>query len=280
MPDCIMLPLQYGIILKRWPNLKKPVRFTEWINWYKMTIREPLMSQCVDKYNVREYVSSTIGSKYLVELIQVVNDAREINFESLPDKFVIKTTDGGNGDNVYICRDISKINISETIGTINSWKDKKYFSVSREWAYVGAKESKIIVEELLEDDSNADESIDDYKFLCYNGRFRYLWVDKNRYSNHRRGFWDENLNFLNNVKSDHPTFDKAPKLPDNISEMISIAEKLSNPFIFARVDLYNIKGRIIFGEITFYPWSGYIQFTPDEFDFQLGQFFTSTHNKK
>ena len=122
-------------------------------------------------------------------------------------------------------------------------------------------------------EQNEDGSIEDYKFLCFNGRFQYLWIDKNRYSNHKRGFWNRDLQFLQGVESDHPTFDVPPILPFNINGMISIAEKLSEDFPFARIDLYNIQGEIIFGEITFYPWSGYVKYVPDSFDFELGNCF-------
>lgn len=274
VPDRIMLPFQYYLILKRWPDMKNPQRFTEKLQCYKAFYRNDVMLDCVDKYLVREYIEKKLGSdEYLNTLYQVCDSADEINFNTLPNKFVIKTTDGGNGDNVLICRDKSKLNIQETIERVNGWRNKKYYAVSREWAYNGAKKSRVIVEQFLESDENLDGSIDDYKFLCFNGKFRYLWVDKNRYSDHRRGFWDENLNFLKGVKSDHPTFDAPPALPNNIDEMIHIAEKLSEDFPFARVDFYNIKGQIYFGEITFYPWSGYVQYTPDSFDFDLGKWF-------
>ena len=129
------------------------------------------------------------------------------------------------------------------------------------------------MEKYLEDKSNADGSIDDYKFLCFDGKFRFLWVDQDRFSGHKRGFWDENLNFLEGVYSDWPTFGKGGiPLPENIQEMIELSEKLAKGFPFARIDWYNIKGTITFGEITFYPWSGYVQFWPDSFDFELGKY--------
>lgn len=275
VPDRLMLSLQYRFALGRWPNLRNPQRFSERIQWYKMNIHDPLMAQCVDKYRVREYITNVIGGGYLTHLYSVTYTAKEINFDNLPQKFVMKTTDGGNGDNVLICKSKDNLDKERATTQVDSWRNKRYYSVSREWAYVGARDSRIIVEELLEDDSNPDGSVDDYKFLCFHGRFRLLWVDKGRFSDHRRGFWNENLNFLDKVASDHPTFDEPPKLPDNIQEMISLAEKLSQPFLFARIDLYNIHGRIVFGEITFYPWSGYVKFMPDDFDFRLGSFFES-----
>lgn len=275
VPDGIMLRIQYFIKLHRWLHLKNPVRFTEWLQWYKAFYRNIEMPQCTDKYLVRDFVEKKLGTnKYLNTLYMVYNDASDIDFASLPNRYVIKTTDGGNGDNVFICRNKEDINVGDVIRKVNSWRHKHYENLSREWAYTGAANSKIIVEEYLEDVDSLDGSIDDYKFLCFNGKFEYLWIDKNRYSDHRRGFWNKDLEFLPNVVSDHPTFDVPPILPNNIDEMIELSEKLSSSFLFARVDWYNIKGKIVFGEITFYPWSGYVQYNPDEFDFELGKCFS------
>lgn len=274
LPDKVMLSIQYKLVLHRNLNWKNPQRFTEKIQIYKTFYRNKLMLECTDKYKVRQYVEKKLGtSKYLNQLYQVCEKAEQIKFHLLPNQFVIKTTDGGNGDNIFICRDKLNLDIPQCISKINSWKYKKYESYSREWAYKGAQDSKIIVEKLLISPENKDGSIDDFKFLCFNKKFKYLWIDKNRYSNHQRGFWDEKLNFLPNIQSDHPTFNNPPILPNNIHEMIQIAEKLSEDFPFARIDLYNINGNIVFGEITFYPWSGYVQFNPDSFDFELGKLF-------
>lgn len=274
IPDSLMLRIQYRILLNRSLNLKRSKRFTEKIQFYKAYYRNPDMLCCVDKYLVREFVKKRLGTaKYLNTLYQVCNRADQIDFDVLPNKFVIKTTDGGNGDNVFICTDKSNLDRRKVAKLVNSWRNKQYYLISREWAYQGAKQSMIIVEKYLESDENKDGSIDDYKFLCFDGKFHYLWLDKDRYSNHKRGFWNKDLHFLGNVKSDQPTFETEVMLPTNIGEMILIAEKLSNGFPFARIDLYNIKGKIYFGEITFYPWSGYVQYTPDNFDYELGACF-------
>lgn len=270
VPDRIMVPIQYWIILKRWPNLKNPKRFSEWIQWYKIYYRNPVLMQCVDKYKVRAYVESKMESSTLLnKLYQVCDVAQEINFNFLPSKFVIKTTDGGSGDNVLICKDKSSLDIHETIQKINSWRDKKYYVISREWAYTGAKKSQIIIEEYLE---NEDNSLDDYKFYCYNGKFRFLDVDKGRFENHQRAWYDEQLKFIPNITGNYKCADKPFKLPSNINEMIKIAEKFASDFPFVRVDLYNIDGVIRFGELTFYPMSGYGKFNPDTFDFELGKY--------
>lgn len=274
VPTPIMLRVQYAIKMRKWLHLNNPKRFTEKIQWYKAYYHNEQMLDCTDKYLVRKVCEDKLGtSKYLNELYQVCKCAEEIDFDSLPKEFVIKTTDGGNGDNIYICHDKGSIDRCKIIALVNGWRNKRYDIVSREWAYRGARDSQIIVEKLLVDSDSLDGSIDDYKFLCFNGVFRYLWVDKERYTNHRRGFWDRNLNFLEDVISDHPTFDIPPQLPANISEMIMIAEKLAQGYPFARIDLYNIQGHIVFGEITFYPWSGYVKYTPDTFDYTLGVYF-------
>ena len=276
LPDTIMLRLQFFVKMRRRLNLSTPQRFSDKIQYYKAFYHNSDMLPCVDKYLVRDFVTSRLGTdRYLVPLYQVCNDARQIDFQSLPAKFVIKTTDGGDGANVLICRDKSQLNTDEIVRQVNSWRNKKYDVISREWAYKGARQSRVIVEQLLESDQNSDGSIDDYKFLCFDGKFRYLWIDKNRYSKHRRGFWDEQFRFLPHVSSDWPTFpvEEAPILPSNILDIRNVAEQLAQGFPFARIDLYNINGAIYFGEITFYPWSGYIRYTPDKFDFDLGQHF-------
>lgn len=274
VPDSIMLRVQYRIKLGRWPNLKHPSRYTEKLQLYKMKYRNPLMYQCVDKYEVHNYVEGKGLGNILNQIYGIFDKAGDIDFTKLPNKFVAKTTGGGGGENVEVVRDASKIDFEELRKKLNLWQQDLGASYGREWAYDGIKKNRILIEQLLEDDRNDDGSIDDYKMMCFNGKFKSLWIDKGRYSNHHRGFWDENLRFLKDVYSDHDTFKEPPLLPDNIGEMVKIAEKLSEDFPYARVDLYNIKGRIVFGEITFYPWSGYVQFTPDDFDLQLGSFFT------
>lgn len=281
VPDDVMLRIQYFVLKKRVLHLKNPERFSEKVQWYKAFYHNPEMLECVDKYRVRDYVTRKLGTdKYLNELFQVCDDATQIDFDTLPEKFVIKTTDGGDGANVLICKDKHKLNIKDAIRSINSWRNKKYYIVSREWAYKGAKQSKVIVEKFLESDENTDGSIDDYKFVCYDGKFRFLWLDKFRFSNHHRTFYDENLNWLPGRVLDYPAPEKAYPLPANMQEMIEVAEKLAQGFPLARVDLYNIKGQIVFGEMTFYPVSGYGKFGTDDFDYELGKFFNVKSLKK
>lgn len=269
VPDKAMIKLQYRIKLKRKLNLKDPKRYTEKIQWYKLYYRNPVMMECVDKYGVRKYIEKKGLGNILNQLYQVVDRPEEINFDQLPDKFVIKTTNG-SGTNILV-KEKKTLNIAETKKKLNDFLNMAEASAGREWAY-GGSSKKIIVEELLEDNSNKDKGISDYKFLCFNGKPVYVVYDKDRFSDHKRNFYDVNWNYVK-VDSDCPCFEDSVKKPENYEKMVEIASVLSRDFPAVRVDLYNIEGKIYFGELTFYPWSGYVQYTPDSFDFELGKYF-------
>ena len=291
LPDHLMISLQYKLLLGRWPNLKSPQRFTEWIQWYKANYRDSKMLCCVDKYEVRNYVKSKNCEKYLNELYQLCNKGEEINFETLPQKFVIKTTSGGAGDNVLIIKDKSTISYSNIVKKINSWLEKNYSDTSREWAYSkAANNPRIIVERYLENtptsfSSNQDSSPEllDYKFYCFNGQPYVCQLISGRYTEEHIDFYDLDWNRLDGVvglnqkAKNSPYFHQKPK---NLDEMIEVTKKLSKDFPYVRVDLYNINGRIYFGELTFYPGSGYGSFVPDSFDYELGNLFSIKPNSK
>lgn len=275
VPDSIMLSLQYRIKMGFWPELNHPKRYTEKLQLYKMKYRNPIMQQCVDKYEVRKYVESKGLGHILNELYGVYDTPEEINFDALPDKFVIKSTSGGGGNNVIVVKDKAICDIAKIKETISLWlKDQTgQINAGREWAYTGIKKTRIIVEKYLEDRVGRG-NLSDYKLMFFAGNFKVLWVDRDRYIDHHRGFWDEKLNFLPDVYSDHDTFKTPPALPASMQEMIKVGEKLSADFPYARIDLYDVDGKVVFGEITYYPWSGYVKFTPDGFDYQLGSYFT------
>lgn len=272
VPNRIMLQWQYHIKLGRELNWKNPNRFTEYLQLYKAKYRNPTMHTCVDKLTVRDFVKDKGLPQILNNLYGYFNNANKIDFNVLPDKFIIKTTNGGGGENVIICRDKNNLDKTSTISKLNRWLTLKTINAGREWAYDGITQPKIIIEELLEDDRNPGNSIDDYKILCFNGEPKIVIFDCDRYIEHKRNFYDTEWNLLN-VSSDCPNKDEKIEAPQNLDKMLSIAKILSKDFPFVRVDLYNIKGKIYFGELTFYPWSGYVQFTPDEFDLQLGSYF-------
>ena len=277
LPSSFMLKCQYWIKFNRSLNLKNPERFTEKIQHYKINYKNPLMCNCVDKYLVRGFIKSRDCEQYLNDLYGVYEKAGEINFSSLPDKFVIKTTDGSGGENIFICKDKSTLDVPAIIKKVNSWKNKCVSTMAHEWAYTGAKSSRIIVEKYLEEtNNNNDDSICDYKFFCFNGKVKYIVVDVDLYVGHKRNFYTNLYTGdwkLLDILTDCPKVDRVISRPKNYEEMVQLAEKLSIGFPFVRIDLYNIDNKVLFGEMTFYPWSGYIQFSPDAFDVELGSHF-------
>ncbi len=272
LPDSLMLKLQYRVKLHRSLNLNNPKRFTEKLQWYKINYRNPVMHQCVDKYLVRDYVKSKGLEDILVPLIGKFKTIHDVDFEKLPEQFVIKTTHGGGGLNVVVCPDKSKLNFEELKEKLTFPAHKvKSRTMGREWAYYGL-EPGIVVEGLLINNENPEAGVNDYKIFCYNGKPEYLVVDVDRYIGHKRNFYKADWTRLD-VSSDCLQADRDVPKPENFDEMLKIASNLSEDFPFVRVDLYNVSGRIYFGELTFYPWSGYVQYTPDEMDFTLGKDF-------
>lgn len=272
IPDKQMLKIQYKIKLKRTLNLENPKRFTEKIQLYKLKYRNEVMCKCVDKYEVRKYVEEKGWKSILNDLIGIYDKVDDINFESLPDKFVIKTTNGGGGNNIVICNNKFSLDIPSTKKILNKWlKVKSKKTLGREWAYE-SNNNRIIIEKLLEGNNEGLTGINDYKFFCYNGKVEYIVFDGDRYNRHKRNFYDSNWNYID-VKSDCDSFGDIIAKPQCLTKMKKIAESLSKDFPFVRVDLYLINKNIFFGELTFYPWSGYVQFIPDKFDYELGKKF-------
>ncbi|WP_322551820.1 ATP-grasp fold amidoligase family protein [Priestia megaterium] len=270
IPDSTMLKLQYKIKMGRKLNLKEPKRWTEQIQWYKVHYRTPLMTQCADKYEVRKYVKAKGLEHILNKLYATYNGADEVDLESLPSKFVMKTTNG-SGTNI-LCTDKSLLDIDNVKSSAKKWLKRNNYSAGREWSYKNIV-PKIIVEEYLENESDSFDGISDYKFLCFNGEAKYIIFDVDRHTNHKRNIYDTNWNFIN-VSTDHSNFGDSVDKPAGLEEMLKIANILSEDFPFVRVDLYWVNGKVYFGELTFYPWTGYVQFEPDNFDYILGENFT------
>ena len=270
IPDKTMLRIQYWIKTGRTLNLKNPKRYTEKLQWYKLYYRNPVMHQCVHKYEVRDYVAKKGLQDILVDSYGHFRSADEIDWEKLPDSFVLKTTNGGGGLRVVLCHDKSTLNIDEVKQQLPVRKAKTH-SGGREWAYYGLQPG-IIAEQLLVNRENPEAGVNDYKIFCYRGKPKYIIVDVDRYVEHKRNFYDTDWNRLN-ITSDCPAADREVERPQNLEEMLKAAAKLSEDFPYVRVDLYNVDGKVYFGELTFYPWSGYVQFDPDETDYLFGEDF-------
>ena len=270
VPDVPMLKLQYRIKTGRSLELKKPRRFTEKLQWYKLYYHNPLLHLCADKCAVRTYVERKGLGELLVRLYARYDNVDQVDWRDLPQRFVIKTTNGGGGLNVIVYPDKAALNLDEAQEKLRCEKSKPRDG-GREWAYYGL-EPGIIVEELLENKEDPEAGIHDYKFFCYDGKPQFIVVDTDRYTGHKRNFYDTEWNDLH-IVSDCPPCSRELPRPDTLAEMLHAAAVLSEDFPFVRVDLYSVNGKVYFGELTFYPWSGYVQFQPDEADYLLGKDF-------
>lgn len=239
-----------------------------------MRYRNELMPKCVDKYEVREFVKSKGLENILVPLYGVYDNIEEIDFKELPYSFIAKYTDGGGGNGIFVCRNKHNIKLEDIRTVLDRNISLKKFNPGREWAYTKMGKSRILVEKLLE---NSDgNSLIDYKFMCFNGKAIYLYVMSNRElgTDAALSIYDRNFNKLNVYEIGERKATWLIPKPQNFKEMVEIADKLSSDFPQVRVDLYNVDGKIYFGELTFYDESGYTRFDPDEFDFELGSYFT------
>ena len=271
VPDKLMIKIQYKIKLGRKLNLKNPKRYTEKLQWYKLNYRNPLMTKCVDKYEVREYVKSKGLENILNELYGVYNNTEEIDYNTLPKQFIMKTTNGSGGNDIVICKNKDELNIEETNNILNKSLKNKTANLGREWAYKNIK-PRVIVEKLLIDKTNKDEGLADYRFFCFNGKPEYILYGIGEHDDRRLNFYDTKWNKIE-LKSVCENTESEVEKPKELEKMLKIAEKLSKDFPAVRVDLYYVNDKIYFGELTFYHQSGYSKFEPDNFDYILGEKF-------
>lgn len=275
IPDSIMVKMQYRIKTGRRLNLKNPKRFTEKLQWYKLYYRDSLMAQCVDKYEVRSYVKRCGLNGILNFLYGVYDSPEEIDFNKLPESFVLKDTLGGGGNAVILVKDKSKLDKDAVCRQMAEWVNEPVHKKhpGREWVYDG-KKHRIIAEELIP--SNPDTGgLIDYKFFCFQGKAEYLYIVADRKVGEKAGFgiFDADYRKLDVFRVDERPLTRKICKPANYNEMKHIAEILASPFPEARIDLYNEGNQIRFGEITFFDGSGYMTFEPDEFDLTMGEKF-------
>lgn len=248
-----------------WPNLRKPKSFNEKLQWMKLHDRNPLFSLYADKYRVREHVSEAIGKEYLIPLIGVYDRADDIDFDSLPNQFVLKCNHGA-GCNI-ICNDKDSFDKKNAVAKLNEWMAKDYSRYKREYHYASI-ERKIICEQFMIDNETGD--LRDYKFFCIGGEIQMIQVDMSRFSNHTRNIYDKNWNLLDVEISFPRDTSRIIDPPKELSEMIWIAETLSKEFLQVRVDLYVINHKVYFGELTFFSGAGFSKYNPRQFEMELG----------
>lgn len=248
-----------------WSNLQT---YSEKMQWEKLFDHDPRKITLSDKYLVRKWVAETIGDAFLIPLVGVWNDVSEIDFSMLPNSFVLKTN-CSSGD-VIIVRDrdsLSKSTLAGYKAKLNYYMNMKFGYNTCELHYNDIK-PKIIAEALI-DSGKVD--LQDYKFICFDGKAYYCWVDTDRYHGHKRNVYDMNWKLQEWHQYNYSISKEEIPKPDNFEEMVRIAERLAAGFSHVRVDLYNVNGKIYFGEMTFTNSSGFEKIEPIEADYMLGR---------
>ena len=259
------LDKKYHIVTGKRLNLEHPSSFNEKLQWLKIHDRKPVYTKMVDKYAVKDYVAERIGKEYIIPTLGVWDVFDDIDFGSLPDQFVLKCTHDSGG--IYICEDKGKINLHDARRIINSSLKRNYYYEGREWPYKDVP-PRIIAEKYLVDESGCE--LKDYKIFCFNGEPKLIQVDFGRFDVHKRNLYTTNWKYIDaSIKYPNDPAAQIPR-PERLERMLEIAGKLSKKMPYIRVDMYSIREKIYFSELTLYHGSGMERFTPEEFEYQMG----------
>lgn len=267
MPDDKWLKKKYKCVFNKELNLDNPSTFNEKLQWLKLHDRKPIYSSMVDKYEAKNYVSNIIGEEYIIPTLGVWENVDDIDFSLLPEQFVLKCTHN-SGVGLCICKDKNKLDVKKAKKGLNKGLKQNYYLSGREWPYKNVK-PRIIAEKYLEDKTG---SLIDYKFFCFDGYVDNVMVCLERESgNPKFYFFDQEWNLLRiNIRGkEAPEGFTIPK-PKCMDKMFDIASKLSKGLKFNRVDLYECDEKIYFGELTFFPDSGFDKNLLQETDKYLG----------
>lgn len=254
LSDKVYLKLKYRLAMKTKLNLKAPKTFNEKLQWLKLYDRNPEYTVMVDKYLVRQYIADKIGEEYLIPLLGVWDDPDEIDFDKLPDRFVLKCNHN-SGLGMCICKDKSQLNIPKVKEELKKGLAQNYYLHGREWPYKNVPR-KVIAEKFMTDESGG---LIDYKFFCFDGYVDCVMVCIDRHlSDTKFYFFDKDWQLKRlNIRGQQAPADFTLRKPECMDKMFEIAELLSKGLKFSRIDLYECDGKIYFGEITFFPDSGF-----------------------
>lgn len=267
LPDKIYLNLYYSLLHKKCINWNNPETFNEKLQWLKIYNQDERHIHIVDKFEVKPIVASLIGEEYIIRTLGVWNSFDELNFDMLPNRFVLKCTHDSGG--IVICRDKATFDRKRAKKFIESCLKHNYFYIGREWPYKHVQ-PRIIAEEYLENETG-EENINDYKFMCFDGEVKCSFVCTDRQSKDglKVTFYDRKWDKMP-LERKYLASKKEIEKPKNYDLMIALAEKLSKGFSFVRIDLYEVNGKVYFGEYTLYPGNGMERFRPDEWDKKMG----------
>lgn len=257
-------------------NLDSPQTFSEKLQWLKLNNRKPEYTQMVDKVGAKEYVANIIGEEYIIPTIGVWDRVEDIDFDKLPNQFVLKCTHDSGG--IVICSDKSKLDIAAAKAKLKRGLKRKFYFQNREWPYKNVK-PRIIGEQYMVDESGYE--LKDYKWLCFNGEPKALYIATDRGvegEETKFDFFDAEFNHLP-FTNGHPNANREIAKPKSFEKMKELAAKLSAGQPHLRVDFYDIDGKIYFGELTFYHMSGTMPFEPEEWDYKFGEWIKLPDSK-
>lgn len=285
MSDKLYLQLRFYCEVGHRLNLKHPKTFSEKLQWLKLYDRQPKYTMMVDKVKVKDYVANIIGEGHIIQTLGVWDKPEEIDFDTLPECFVLKTNHSGGSTGIVICRDKASFDRKSAINRLKKSLQSKGFYDFREWPYKNV-ERKVFAEEFVVPPSGVKD-LPDYKWFCFNGEPCYCQVIQDRTTRETIDFFDINWNHqefvgLNQLVGVNPQITKAivpPPRPTNLEQQLCIARQLSKGIPFVRIDLYETEKGVFFGEITFYPMSGFGGFTPSEWDYKLGELISLPQDK-
>lgn len=273
LPDSVYLKLRYRFQMGKRLNLNNPQTFSEKIQWLKLYDRNPEYTKMVDKVQVKEYVASIIGKEYVIPLLGVWNKPEDIDWDSLPNKFVLKTNHSGGSTGVVICTDKLSFNKEDAITRLNRSLKSDVYRNLREWPYKNVSRC-VMAEQYIQPAPN-EKDLPDYKFFCFDGEPIYCQVISGRSETMSIDFFDMEWKHQSfHEPKDYPFAEIEPKKPECFEKMCSAARLLAQGKPFSRIDFYQVKYKVLFGEITFYPTSGMGGFDPEEWDYKFGEWLT------
>lgn len=275
LPDKIYIQLYYFAYFKKFINFKNPRTYNEKLNWLKLNYRNPRYTKLVDKYEVKKYIADIIGNEYIIPTLGIWKNFDDIDFDKLPNQFVLKCTHDSEG--IVIVKDKSKLDIKEAKKKIEDALKYNFFYIGREWPYKNIN-PRIIAEEYMED--NTDKELKDYKFFCFDGVVRAMFVASDRGAGDTKfDYYDTEFNHLDLIQH-YPNNKNRIKKPINFGKMKELAKIISKGFPHVRVDFYEVNGKVYFGELTFYHFSGFQPFYPNRWDEIFGEWLKLPSKEK
>lgn len=267
IPDPIFLQLYYFAVFHRFANLKNPHSFDEKLNWLKLHDRKPEYCDLVDKYKVKSIVAEQIGEEYIIPTLGVWDHFDEIDFDLLPNQFVLKCTHDSEG--LVIVKDKSEMDRKAAKEKLEASLKNNFYYIGREWPYKNVQ-PRIIAEQYMED--SVLKELRDYKFFCFNGEPKLMFVASGRNDKGLRiDYFDLQYRHLDLVRKPCPNAEEMPEKPKNFEKMIHLSRVLSKGKPHLRVDFYEVNGKVYFGELTFFNHGGFGKYSPEKWNYILGE---------